>query len=165
MIPASNSLQLSSVRSNPGRGSRPAFAALLAAFLFLSSCSAMFVAPYDETTDRLLTDLSVKTETAVVQADSDQLSTQDREKFFAEAIGTVRTMKARSSLFAKNEDEIAALTQLEQRYQDLRNHHASPRSSLATGLRATLLDVEQIQIAKKRSSIFSAGLKKTSSTP
>lgn len=140
-------------------------ALLLAAFAFLTSCSVLFVAPYDETTDRLLTDLSVKTETAIASADAGQLSPDERSKFFDEAVGMVRTMRARSALFLKNEDEIAALAQLEKRYQDLRQHGASPRGSIATALRLTLLDLQQIQVAKKRSSIFGAGLKKTSSTP
>jgi hypothetical protein len=129
----------------------------------VTSCAAVFVASYDETTDRLLTDLSVKTETAIARADAGRLSEEERSKFYDEALGTVRTMKERSSLFAKNEDEVNALTQLEQRFQDLREHGASPRSSLTTGLRATLLAVQQIQVAKKRSSVFSAGLKKSSS--
>lgn len=140
---------------------KPGLAVVLGACVFLSSCSVLFVAPYDETTDHLLTDLSVKTETAIASADAGQLSQEERGKFFDEAVGMVRTLKARSGLFAKNEDEIAALAQLEQRYQDLRQHNASPRSSIATGLRLTLLDLQQIQVAKKRSSIFSAGLKKT----
>jgi hypothetical protein len=132
---------------------------------FLSGCAATFVASYDETTDRLLTDLSQKTETAIVRADAGQLSAEDQEKFFSESLGTVRTLKARSALFAKNEDEIAALGQLEKRFEALQKHGGPPRSSLATGLRGTLLDLQQIQIAKKRSSIFSAGLKKSSSSP
>ena len=127
---------------------------------FITSCAAAFVARYDETTDRLLTDLSVKTETAIARADAGKLSEDDRAKFYDEALGTVRTMNRRSSLFAKNEDEIKALTQLEQRFVDLREHGSSPRSSLATGLRATILAIEQIQVAKKRSSVFSAGPKK-----
>lgn len=129
----------------------------------VTSCAAVFVASYDETTDRLLTDLSVKTETAIARADAGRLSEEERSKFYDEALGTVRTMKERSSLFAKNEDEVNALTQLEQRFQDLREHGASPRSSLTTGLRATILTVQQVQVAKKRSSVFSAGLKKSSS--
>ena len=108
----------------------------------------------------MLTDLSVKTETAIARADAGKLSEDDRAKFYDEALGTVRTMNRRSSLFAKNEDEIKALTQLEQRFVDLREHGSSPRSSLATGLRATILAIEQIQVAKKRSSVFSAGPKK-----
>ena len=131
------------------------------ALLFFGGCAAVFIAPYDETTDRLLTELSVKTETAIIRADAGQLSTDERQNFFEESLGTIRTLKARSALFAKNEDETAALGQLEQRYEALRKRASSPRSSLATGLRVTLLDLQQIQIAKKRSSIFSAGLKKT----
>jgi hypothetical protein len=137
---------------------------LLAAFLsllFLGGCAAVFIAPYDETTDRLLTELSVKTETAIIRADAGQLSTEERQDFFEESLGAIRTLKSRSGLFAKNEDEIAALGQLEQRYEALSKRGSSPRSSLATGLRVTLLDLQQIQIAKKRSSVFSAGLKKT----
>ena len=140
-------------------------ALLFSALIFLGGCAVNFVAAYDETTDRLITDLSLKTETAIVRADAGQLSAEDRDKFYDESLGTVRTLKARSSLFAKNEDEIAALGTLEQRYEALRKHGGPPRSSLATGLRGTLLDLQQIQIAKKRSSIFSSGLKKTASSP
>jgi hypothetical protein len=140
-------------------------ALLFFSLIFLAGCAVNFVAAYDETTDRLITDLSLKTETAVVRADAGQMSADDRDKFYEESLGTVRTLKARSSLFAKNEDEIAALSTLEQGYENLRRRGAAPRSSLTTGLRNSLLALQQIQIAKKRSSIFSAGLKKTSSSP
>ena len=46
------------------------FALLFLALIFLDGCAVNFVAAYDETTDRLLTDLSLKTETAVVRADA-----------------------------------------------------------------------------------------------
>jgi hypothetical protein len=140
-----------------------AIAALIS--ILLCSCAAVFVAPYDETTDRLLTDLSVKTETAIVQADAGTLTNGERSKFYDEALGTVRTMKQRSSLFANNENEIHALGELEKRYQDLRQHGGQPRTSLTTGLRATLLDLQQIQVAKKRSNVFTTGLTKSSSNP
>lgn len=133
--------------------------------LLLAGCS--FVSPYDETTDRLLTDLSVKTQTAIAAADAGQLSVADREKFFSEAIGTLETIKARATLLNvsnKNQEEISAIEQLEQRFRDLQQHGGSPRTSLTTGLRATLLALQQIEIAKKRSSVFSAGLKKSTST-
>ena len=135
--------------------------AALLALLFLAGCAAVFIAPYDETTDRLLTELSVKTETAIIRADAGQLSTDERQTFFEESLGAIRTMKARSALFAKNEDEIAALGELEEQYQALRKRGSPPRSSFATPLRVALRDVQQIQIAKKRSSVFSAGLKKS----
>jgi uncharacterized protein YcfL len=130
--------------------------ACLAAFL-LVGCSAAFVAPYDETTDRLLTELSVRTETAILEAEAGQLSEKNRQQFFDNAIGTVRTLKARSSLYAKNKEEINALTQLEKRYEALRERGGPLRSSVATGLRATLLDLQQIQIAKRRSETFTIG--------
>ena len=140
-------------------------ALLFLSLVLLGGCAVNFVAAYDETTDRLLTDLSMKTETAIVRADAGQLSAEDRDKFYGESLGTVRTLKARSALFAKNEDEVTALGVLEQRYDNLRKRGAAPRSSLAGGLRGSLVDLQQIQLAKKRSSIFSAGLKKTSSSP
>jgi hypothetical protein len=141
------------------------FALLFLSLIFLGGCAVNFVAAYDETTDRLLTDLSLKTETAIVRADAGQLTAEERDKFFDESLGTVRTLKARSSLFAKNEDEISALGTLEENYEALRKRGAPPRSSFTTGLRRSLLALQQIEIAKKRSSIFSAGLKKTSSSP
>jgi hypothetical protein len=122
------------------------------------------IAPYDATTDRLLTDLTVRTETVVVEADNDQLSAAEREKFYAEAEGTVSAMKIRAGLYAKNEQEIAALDELSKRYRALAERHASPRTSLTTGLRATLLDVQQIQVAKKRSSIFTSSLNTTTTS-
>ena len=140
-------------------------ALLFLSLVLLGGCAVNFVAAYDETTDRLLTDLSMKTETAIVRADAGQLSAEDRDKFYGESLGTVRTLKARSALFAKNEDEVTALGVLEQRYDNLRKRGAAPRSSLAGGLRGSLVDLQQIQLAKKRSSIFSSGLKKSSSTP
>jgi hypothetical protein len=139
--------------------------AILCCALLFAGCSAAFVASYDETTDHLLTDLSLKTETARVRADAGTLSTEERQKYYSESLGTVRTLQARAGLFAKNEDELKALTVLEGEFDRLQKRDASPRSSLTTGLRGTLVDLQQIQIAKKRSSIFSAGLKKTSSTP
>ncbi|HEX4630459.1 MAG TPA: hypothetical protein VH188_05795 [Chthoniobacterales bacterium] len=139
--------------------------AALSCAIFFSGCAVSFVAPYDETTDHLLTDLSQKTETAVVRADAGQLSAEDREKFYSDSLGTVRMLKARSTLFAKNEDETSALGTLEENYDALSKRGAPPRSSLTIGLRRSLLALQQIQIAKKRSSIFSAGLKKTSSSP
>ena len=139
--------------------------AILSCTALLAGCAASFVASYDETTDRLLTDLSLKTETAVVRADAGQLTAEDRDKFYDESLGAVRALKARSTLFAKNEDETSALGTLEENYEALRKRGAPPRSSFTTGLRRSLLALQQIQIAKKRSSIFSAGLKKTSSSP
>lgn len=136
---------------------------LFACALLSAGCSVTFVAPYDSTTDNQLSELSVKTETAIARADADQLPADERTKFYQEAIGSVRAMEARSSLYAKNEKEIDALKELEKAYTALRDRGVSPRTSLAGGVRSRLASVQQIQIAKKRSSIFSAGLKGNSS--
>jgi hypothetical protein len=140
-------------------------AAVLSCALFIAGCAVSFVAPYDETTDRLLTELSQKTETAVVRADAGQLSADEREKFYSESLGTVRTLQARADLFVKNEGEIFSLGELEKRYERLQKRDAQPLSSVTTGLRGSLKDLQQIELAKKRSSAFSAGLKKSSSSP
>jgi hypothetical protein len=144
---------------------RASFALVFLSLIFLGGCAVNFVAAYDETTDRLLTDLSLKTETAIVRADAGQLTAEDRDKFYDESLGTVRALKARATLFAKNEDEVSALGTLEEHYEALRKRGAPPRSSITLGLRRSLSALQQIEIAKKRSSIFSAGLKKTSSSP
>ena len=133
--------------------------------LCLAGCAVSFIAPYDDTTDRLLTDLTVRTQTAVVQADAGQLSAAERDEFYAAAEGSVKAMEMRASLYAKNDDEITALAALVQRYRDLRARGVNPRTSLSTGLRATLLDLQQIELAKKRSTAFSSGLKKSATKP
>src|SRR5437763_11409725 len=106
----SNPEHLPRARSFPKTGNRPTpfVTALLSTFdrrpgtllaflfgLLLAGCSVLFIAPYDATTDRLLTDLTVLTETVVVKADNDQLPVGEREKFYAEAEGTVNAMKMR----------------------------------------------------------------------
>jgi hypothetical protein len=80
---------------------RAKLAILLATCVSFTSYTAMLVVPYDATTDNLLTELSVKTETAIASAGDGQVSPRGREKFFDGSIGAVRTMKARSSFFAR----------------------------------------------------------------
>ena len=53
-------------------------AAVVYCAILLGGCSAVFVAPYDETTDRLLTDLAQKTETAVVRAEAAVVVLEER---------------------------------------------------------------------------------------
>jgi uncharacterized membrane protein len=67
----------------------------------------------------------VQTETVIVKADNDQLSAGEREKFYAEAEGTVNAMKMRAGLYAENEQKIAALDELAKRYSAT-PHRAHP---------------------------------------
>lgn len=128
-----------------------AILAFLTAF-YLAACVS-FVGPYDPTIDQLITDLTVRTETTVAAADAGQLSTPDRDAFYNGALGTTRTLIIRAKLIPKNEDEAKALGDLEQRLLALQSRHLSPRTSLTTALRATLLDIQQIEVAKKRSTV------------
>jgi hypothetical protein len=130
---------------------RSALLAFLTAFC-LAACVS-FVGPYDPTIDQLITDLTVRTETTVAAADAGQLSTADRDAFYNGALGTTRTLSIRAKLIPKNEDEAKALGDLEQRLLALQSRHLSPRTSLTTALRATLLDIQQIEVAKKRSTV------------
>src|SRR5437588_2337430 len=152
-------------RSSQTRFARAHFviASCAIALLLGTGCTVTLVAPYDSATDNLLTELSVKTETAITRADAEQLSADERTKFYQEAIGSVRAMEARSSLYAKNAKETDALKELEKAFVALRDRGSSPRTSMAGGVRLRLSAVQQIQIAKKRSSIFSSGLKGSSS--
>src|SRR5437588_3772059 len=143
-------------RSSQTRFARAHFviASCAIALLLGTGCAVTLVAPYDSATDNLLTELSVKTETAIARADADQLSTDERTKFYQEAIGSVRAMEARSALYAKNAKEIDALKELEKGYVALRDRGSSPRTSMAGGGRLRLSAVHQIQVVRTISLIF-----------
>ena len=138
-------------------------APLAAAVAALSSCTLL--APYDEVTDRAVTELAIRTEATLARADAGQLSAPESQKFLSDSIGAVRALKARAELKAKNSEETAALGDLEQRYVALAARNRPLRSSVATGLRATLLSVQQIQVSKKRSAAFGTGPKPPAQSP
>ncbi len=114
------------------------------------------LAPYDPVMDQTISQLSVRTETALASSDAGQLSLAESRTFLLESIGTVRALKVRASIKAKDSDEEQILAQLEQRYLALLNRGKPLRTSVATGLRLTLLDLQQVQIAKKRSAASAA---------
>ena len=130
---------------------------LLVACIF-ASCST--IAPYDPIVDDRINEIATRTEMILAKADLGQLAMKDQQDFFSESIGTVRATKNRASLVSKNEEETQALDDLEARLQALAERDQPLRSSLATGLKATLLDLQQIQLAKKRSKRFSDKLRK-----
>ena len=114
-------------------------------------------AQYSDQVDQYLMELSRQAETAIAQADADWLSEADKRKFLFDTIGFVRAIKSKASLIPNNEDEIQALNALEERYQSFLADLARPlRSSLATGLRIIMLDLQQIQEGKKRRVMFTA---------
>lgn len=118
----------------------------------LASCTLL--APYDEVTDQHATTLAIQTEAALASADAGQLSLEESNAFLTESLGTVRALKARASLKPRNTEEVEILKLLEDRYQALLDRGKPIRSSVATGLRLNLLDLQQVQVAKKRSAVF-----------
>jgi hypothetical protein len=129
--------------------------------LFVTACT--LIAPYDATTDRTLNDLVVRTETFLVQAEATRASYSESARFYREAIGTTRALQVRAGLYQKNQEETELLKHLEEGYNDLAEiHREGPiTASVAGGLRTTLRALLRVQLAKKRSAVFSANLEKS----
>jgi hypothetical protein len=129
--------------------------------LLLSSC-VVFVGPYDEVTDKAITDLQVKTEQFLAKMEVTGGSYSENRNFYEEAKGSIRSIELRAALYEKNEGELKALKLLEENLDNLAElHQAGPlkgraltaaRSSLETNFQSLI----QIELAKKRSSGVSA---------
>ena len=124
---------------------------LLALACLWLSTGCTLLAPYDPVTDQAVTQLSIRTETALAASDAGLWSLAESRAFLAESIGTVRALKVRAMVKEKNMEVTTILDELEKRYQALLDRGKPLRTSVATGLRLTLLDLQQVQIAKKRS--------------
>jgi hypothetical protein len=85
-----------------------------------------------------------------------ELSKTESRKFLLESIASVRAMKTIASLIPNNELELNVLNSLEERYQAFLDSGMPLRTSLTTGLRVTLLDLQNTQNEKKRRSMFMA---------
>ena len=134
--------------------------ALLA--LLFTSCTVVFVSPYDEMTDRAATDLVTKTEKflaryAAMTNETGRVmrpgKTYDDEaaKFYNEARGDVAAILIRSEQKAKNEEEIQILRDLSTRYVQLEaSHRLGPITvSSAAGLHRSVRALLHVQLTKK----------------
>ena len=121
--------------------------------LLYSSCSVMFVAPYDEFTDHALYDLHLKTSTFVARASATGATYAESASFYQEAIATGRTIRSRTEMQVRNENETHLLLQLEDQYKRLaEKHRRGPlQPSLAGSLELTFRELTRAQLAKKRS--------------
>lgn len=128
--------------------------------IVLSACQ--LVAPYDEITDQKVAELTSSTEKILAKADAEKLDLKESNVFLLESLGEVRALRLRAEAKPKNKEESDILKGLEERIIALQSLNRPVRRSLATGLRATLLDLQQVQIAKKRGAKFEASLKKNS---
>jgi hypothetical protein len=118
--------------------------------LCLGAC-VMLVGPYDATIDRIVTDLTVRTETAIAAANAGQLSATERDAFYNSALGTTRSLIIRAEVIPKNQGEITDLKELEKSYLALQSRHIAPYTTVTIGLEATLKDIQLIEYSKKRS--------------
>jgi hypothetical protein len=141
--------------------------------LLLAGCSVLFVSPYDEMTDRAISDLVVKTETFLVRysATTNDLGRlvkagrafdDEAAKFYNEARGATAAILLRSEQKDKNQEEIKILQDLSSQYDRLEASHrlGTITKTSAAGLHTTLRALLQVQLTKKH-----IGTYKTSSSP
>lgn len=132
--------------------------------LLLASCSVLFVSPYDEMTDRALTELVAKTETFLARyaattdtttgklLKSGKAYDDEAAKFYNEARGAAAGILLRSEQKEKNAEEIQQLKNLITRYDQLEASHrlGTITKNSAAGLHRTLRALLQVQLTKKR---------------
>lgn len=160
-------------RSPLSRSTPPAFWILALLPLLLAGCSVLFVSPYDEMTDRAISDLVVKTETFLVRysATTNDLGRlvkagrafdDEAAKFYNEARGAAAAILLRSEQKDKNQEEIKMLRDLSSQYDRLEASHrlGTITKTSAAGLHTTLRALLQVQLTKKH-----IGTYKTSSSP
>jgi hypothetical protein len=135
---------------------RPSF--LIIALLTLSSCAVMLVGPYDEVTDKAVTDLESKTELFFAKLANTHGRYEDNKSFYNETKASLSAIKLRAELYPKNGGELKAIDLLTDNFKNLEELNqvgpltpavASPaHSSIQTNFQSLL----QIELAKKRSS-------------
>jgi hypothetical protein len=130
--------------------------------LLMAGCSVLFVSPYDEMTDRAISDLVVKTETFLgrYSATTNDLGRlvkagrafdDEAAKFYNEARGATAAIRLRSEQKDKNEEEIKMLRDLSSQYDRLEASHrlGTITKQSAKGLHTTLRSLLQVQLTKK----------------
>lgn len=135
--------------------------------LLFSSCAVMFVAPYDEFTDRALYDLHLKTSAFIARASATKASYAESAGFYQESIATVNAIRSRAEMQPKNENETNLLKQLADQYERLATkHRLGPlQPSLAGSLEFSFRKLTRAQLAKKRSLKSGAGSEPAASNP
>jgi hypothetical protein len=128
--------------------------------LLISSCAVVLVGPYDEITDKAITDLETKTEQFFMKAESIGVSYEDTKSFVSEAKGSLRAIRLRSELYGadKNKGELTDIDLLDQNFDNLMElRKTGSLSNTAWKAARTSIEINfqallQIELAKKRSS-------------
>jgi hypothetical protein len=131
------------------------------------SCAVVFVGPYDEVTDKAISDLETKTEQFLAKMESTKGSYEANKSFYVDAKASIRAIRLRAELYGrdKNKGELDDIDRLEKAFDLLAELHKTgpliggergsgtlARAEIETNFQALL----QIELAKKRSSGISS---------
>ena len=141
---------------------RTALAAILS--LFICSCAVVLVGPYDEVTDKAISDLETKTEQFLAKMESTKGSYEANKSFYDDAKASIRAIRLRAELYGteKNKGELDDIDKLGQAFDQLAElHQIGPLAGRAGNTARSLIETNfqallQIELAKKRSSGISA---------
>jgi hypothetical protein len=122
----------------------------------LASCAVMFVAPYDATIDRQLTELHERTRFFLAKMNASRARHAQSGEFYHEAHASVAVIRSRAELYGaeKNKGTLDNLARLDIAFTDLEEaHRAGPLIGPAY---ANTMDVHfrallQIELHKKHS--------------
>ncbi len=123
--------------------------------LMLSGC--LMVSPYDEVTDRAITELEVKTELFFARVQGDGSGYTANRTFYQETKASLKAIRLRANAHVKNEGEVKLIDQLAENFDNLAELHKVGQLTGLAGTTAYDLIVTnfrsliQVEIAKKRS--------------
>ena len=135
---------------------RHSWLALLA--VLFSSCAVMLVGPYDEITDKAITDLAYRTQLFFAKTEADGSGYAANASFYRDAHASLRAIRLRAELYPKNTGELKAIDLLSQNFDNLAElHRDGPLTGLAGKTARQLIETNfhallQIELSKKRSS-------------
>jgi hypothetical protein len=130
--------------------------------VLVTSCAVVLVGPYDEVTDKAITDLETKAEHFFAKQ-SKTVSYEDTKSFVQEAQGSINAIRLRAEVYGKdkNSGELRELDLLSANLNNLLDLAKTSPSQDAWRPARTLVEINfqsliQIELAKKRSSGVSA---------
>jgi hypothetical protein len=130
--------------------------------VLVASCAVVLVGPYDEVTDKAITDLAMKTEQFFVRMESNGGSYESNRSFYQDAKASIRAIRLRAELYEKNQGELTELDLLAANLDNLAKlHRLGPLTGNVASIARTQIETNfkslmQIELAKKRSSGVSA---------
>ncbi len=120
----------------------------------------MLVGPYDQVTDKAISDLETKTELFLAKMEATGGSYESNKTFYQESKAAIRAIRLRAELYGKdkNRGELDDLDKLDQNFDNLAElHRAGPLTGKPVNIARVEIETNfqsliQIELAKKRSS-------------